>query len=108
MGRIDSALIRYAQISRTNGPNQGARLRPNRWGLFDMHGNTTEWCQDAYGDYPNGLLKDHLCSQEIPIRVMRGGSWYGGSLHCRSAVRHRQDWIDRGNSFGFRVYLVLE
>ena len=108
VGRVDSALARYSQISRTNGPAQCGRLRPNRWGIFDMHGNTTEWCQDAYSDYPKGLLKDYLCSQDTPIRVMRGGSWYGGSLHCRSAVRHRQDWIDRGNSFGFRVYLVLD
>ena len=52
------------------------RKKPNKWGLYDMHGNVWEWCQDWYDD-------------EYKHRVDRGGCWGGSSGLCESSYRDR-------------------
>jgi formylglycine-generating enzyme required for sulfatase activity len=67
--------------------------KPNAWGLYDMHGNVWEWCQDRYyGGATSGSL-----------RVYRGGSWLGIARYCRSANRLRNTPEYRDSSLGFRV-----
>lgn len=47
--------------------------KPNAWGLYDMHGNVREWCEDWYDPYPGSTMKDE---EFIPRqRILRGGSW---------------------------------
>ena len=69
-----------------------AQLEPNAWGLFDLHGNVTEWTLDAYADYAalgeGELLVDPIAwpQREFP-RSVRGGSWQDEPAALRCAAR---------------------
>jgi len=58
----------------------------NQWGLFDIHGNVFEWCNDWYGSY-NGDETDPEGAGSGNYRVLRGGNWYYNASVCRSASR---------------------
>ncbi len=80
-----------------------ASFAPNAWGLFDMHGNVWEWCQDWYGDYPSGHARDPEGPSSGSYRVFRGGSWNCYARGCRSASRSRYIPAYRGSDIGFRL-----
>ncbi|MDE0867344.1 MAG: formylglycine-generating enzyme family protein [Rubripirellula sp.] len=93
----------YSENSgRTTHP-VGGKL-PNAWGLYDMHGNAWEWCQDRW-DYPSGAVTDPTGPSSGSDRVYRGGSWYYTAGYCRSAHRYRHDPWYRSSNIGFRVSL---
>jgi formylglycine-generating enzyme required for sulfatase activity len=77
----------------------------NGWGLCDMHGNVFEWCSDTHGAYLNGSVTDPTGATSGPYRVIRGGSWRGGTGYCRSACRSRDGPGDRYYDLGFRSVL---
>jgi formylglycine-generating enzyme required for sulfatase activity len=73
------------------------RYEPNRWGLYDLHGNVWEWCSDGYLD------GDPVVEEKGRDRVVRGGSWFNEGGLCRAACRLRRPAGDGDFNVGFRV-----
>jgi formylglycine-generating enzyme required for sulfatase activity len=82
-------------------------FKPNAWGLYDMHGNAWEWCQDGFEerDYQKSPVVDPTGPEKSSFRVIRGGGFRTCPGNCRSAFRWGS--MDEGDTAsGFRVVLV--
>jgi len=90
------------------------RYEANAWGLYDMHGNVWEWCEDRYletayrrasGDAKpaSDPRQDQPQDAHGDWRVIRGGAWCNGPILCRSAVRGFFDSADATCYLGFRL-----
>jgi len=106
-GDDEAGLGDYAWHGRNSGleTHPVGEKKPNAWGLYDMHGNVAEWCQDWYHDSYNGAPTDGSAweSPAGSTRVSRGGTWGNGAYYCRSARRSYDAPDDRVRQLlGFR------
>ncbi|MEO0803195.1 MAG: SUMF1/EgtB/PvdO family nonheme iron enzyme [Cyanobacteria bacterium J06642_2] len=78
----------------------------NEFGLYDMHGNVGEWCEDVWHEnYAGASPREPLWIEggDSSYRMVRGGSWLGNPEHCRSAYRNRFRPVVEIDIIGFRV-----
>jgi formylglycine-generating enzyme required for sulfatase activity len=85
------------------------RKKPNAWGLFDLHGNVAEWCNDIYdeGYYASSPRENPRGPADGEKYVIRGGSWAGSAATCGASRRASgepgfQDACFARNHLGFR------
>ncbi len=77
---------------------------PNAFGLYDMHGNVFEWCQDDWHDSYDGAPSDGSAwKTEGQFKMARGGTWYINASSCRSATRNYINADIQSEYVGFRV-----
>ncbi len=82
---------------------QVGSFSPNKWGLYDIHGNVREWCFDYYGEYDLENTNNPSGPNEGTSRVNRGGGWNDYAKHMRSSYRGSQTPDQAMSNTGFRI-----
>ena len=96
-GRLKS----YSWFAKNSGwkTHRVGLKKPNLFGVYDMHGNVWELCQNSYH-------KNYFDTREDSYKVMRGGDWRTKKYYLRSSNRAKYRKNNRGNSVGFRIVQI--
>jgi len=102
-GETIKSLAEYAwyDLNARNRTHKVAIKFPNSFGIYDMHGNVWEWCQDQF-------INKNDNRNKIKTRVTRGGAWGFNPLHCRSACSTGDIPHQRSGALGFRPACSVE
>ena len=107
LGDGESALNRTGWYNRNSMENThpAGQKTPTPWGLYDMHGNVWEWCNDWYANnaYETNGKNNPTGPKSGSDKVVRGGSWLDGPKDCRSAKRRNFDPDKDYSDIGFRI-----
>ena len=87
--------------------------QPNAWGIYDMHGNQWEWCNDLIGEYPTNSVVDPQGAASGRVRVRRGGAFWTSCDDCSSPHRNwdnpnPSNYSGADTWGGFRVVLDVD
>ena len=107
-GDDPAKLGEYAWFDKNSSlrPHPVGQKKPNPWGLYDMHGNVWQWCNDFYKvDYYKDSPKENPRGpKEGETKVVRGGSWKTSSETCTSAYRYNENPGYADVCFGYDIY----
>ena len=105
-GNIDE--MAWSKANSEGRTHPVATKKPNAWGLYDMHGNVSEWCNDYYKpDYPENVVVNPVGPAEGQYRVVRGGSWSYFERGCRCAARSSVPESYQLKQTGMRVVMEV-
>lgn len=98
---IDSQYHLFENYRRTDRPHimAVASKRPDKFGVYDINGNVSEWCLDDYAKHPND-------SRLASLREVRGGSWKDDMKSLRVSARKKMSPVERSEFVGFRVVIA--
>ena len=107
---ITDEYVNYGKLTGSTFTFNVENFSPNAWGLYQMHGNVWEWCEDIWHGNYNGIPQDGSAWLNVgdqAKKLLRGGSWLNREFDCRSAVRIGKVAGNFDFLMGFRVVVSV-
>ena len=103
--KINTSMANFDDGEGREGTVPAKKFSPNAWGLYQLHGNVQEWCDDPWHDDYSRAPSDsrRWPGGDTAMRVVRGGSWWDVENSCRSAYRASAEIDHRNIMIGFRI-----
>ena len=99
----DLAKSGWYEMNSDNKTYPVGQKEPNSFGLYDMHGNVSEWCYDWLVEYTSDIAHNPIGARSGSLRVVRGGGWAANDYWCWSITRGMSKPIYGNSATGFRI-----